>query len=274
MATPDEILSIVEHILKRVREEGCVPQQWSHTEDGQKVVQFILQVGKYNTAIGQGEGTSIGDVLDKKLLEEVRDLLRSQLSPSQPNIDWQQVSRSLLNEQIQRLTTNPLTYAEGIAYHTEQVYVPLGLVERKRPSRRQGDVRTEQGSLLYEETEITQKFEHEAFLEQVLRGDKILEVADDGLPLLGNQEQGKRRCCSRSPGGCLKILKGRSPFECRWQICRGNLCKFTQWSSGCKQLGNKWDGRKLRFSMMQFNRDKLQPYFRRLRNDEAYPIVL
>ncbi len=169
MSTPGEILPIVEHILNRVREEGCVPQQWSQTEDGQKVVQFILQVGKYNTAIGEGEGTSIGDVLDKTLLEEVRDLLRSQLSPSQPEIDWQQVSRSLLNEQIQRLTTNPLTHAEGIAYRIEQVYVPLGLVERKRQSRRQDDVLPEQGSLLYEETEITQKFGHEAFLEQVSR---------------------------------------------------------------------------------------------------------
>ncbi|MEQ9237977.1 MAG: hypothetical protein RIG66_28280 [Coleofasciculus sp. E2-BRE-01] len=30
-----------------------------------------------------------------------------------------------------RLTTNPLTSGEGISYRTEQVYVPLGLVERK-----------------------------------------------------------------------------------------------------------------------------------------------
>jgi len=45
MSTPDEILQIVEHILNHVQEEGCVPQQWSQTEEGQKVVQFILQLG-------------------------------------------------------------------------------------------------------------------------------------------------------------------------------------------------------------------------------------
>lgn len=191
MSTPDELLPIVEHILSRIREEGYDPSQCSQTEDGQKVVQFILQVGKYNTAISQGEEISIGDILDKALLEEVRDLLRSQLFPSQPDIDWQQVSRSLLNEQTQRLTTNPLTHAEGIAYRTEQVYVPLGLVERRRQSRRQGDVLPEQGSLLYEETEITQKFELEAFLEQVLRRGQSPRSGGRRIAIIGEPGAGK-----------------------------------------------------------------------------------
>lgn len=169
MADSSELLAILDHILLQIEKEGFQLQHWSQTEDGQKVIQFVIQIGKYNTNLGKGEDFSIGDGLDKHLLEEVRDLLRSQLSPPLPNIDWQQVSRSRLDEQIQRLTTNPLTHAEGITYRTEQVYVPLGLVERKRPSRRREDVLPEEGSSLYEETEITQKFEHEAFLEQVLR---------------------------------------------------------------------------------------------------------
>jgi len=97
----------------------------------------------------------------------------------------------LLNEQIQRLTTNPLTHAEGIAYRTEQVYVPLGLVERKRQSRRQGDVLPEQGSLLYEETEITQKFEHEAFLEQVLHGGQSPRSGGRRIAIIGEPGAGK-----------------------------------------------------------------------------------
>ncbi|NJN57058.1 MAG: hypothetical protein HC879_05910 [Leptolyngbyaceae cyanobacterium SL_5_9] len=92
----------------------------------------------------------------------IQEILRPTLE-----IDWQQVSRSFLGEQL-RLTTNPITVSEGISYRTEQVYVPLGLVERKRQTQQEEDVSPERGSLLYEEVEITQRFEKEQFLEQVL----------------------------------------------------------------------------------------------------------
>jgi hypothetical protein len=118
MPKPDELLAMVNQILNQVQDDSGALQTWSQTKEGQQVIQFIVQVGKYNTTVGQGQDISIGDRLDRELLEEVRDLLRSQLTPSPPDIDWQQVSRSLLNEQIQRLTTNPLTHAEGIAYRT------------------------------------------------------------------------------------------------------------------------------------------------------------
>jgi Effector-associated domain 10 len=169
MTTPDELLPLVDQILNLVGEDRSALESWGQTADGQKVIQYVVQIGKYPTNIGQGEGVSIGDCFDRALLEEVRDLLRSQLAPTRLEIDWQKASRSLLNEQIQRLTTNPLTRPEDITLQTEQVYVPLGLVERKKVSRRGEDVSPEQGSLLYEETEITQKFEQGAFLEQVLR---------------------------------------------------------------------------------------------------------
>ncbi|MBW4694687.1 MAG: NACHT domain-containing protein [Lyngbya sp. HA4199-MV5] len=190
MVAPDELLPILERILPLIERDSSVLEGWSKTEDGQKVVQFI-QIGKYNTNFGRGEDISIGDGLDKKLLEEIRDLLRSQLPPPLPKIDWQQVSRSLLDEQIQRLTTNPLTHAEGITYRTEQVYVPLGLVERKRQSRRREDVLPEHGSLLYEETEITQKFEHEAFLEQVLRQGQSPRSGGRRIAVIGEPGAGK-----------------------------------------------------------------------------------
>ena len=115
----------------------------------------------------------------------------TQLPPLLPNIDWQQVSRTRLDEQIQRLTTNPLTHAKGITYRTEQVYVPLGLVERKRQARRREDVSPEQGSLLYKETEITQKFEHEAFLEQVLRQGQSPRSGGRRIAVIGEPGAGK-----------------------------------------------------------------------------------
>ena len=192
MSTPDEeLLQLIDRILNLVGEDGAALDRWGQTADGQKVIQYVVQIGKYNTNVGEGKDIAIGDRLDRALLEDVRDLLRSQRTPSQLEIDWQQVSRSLLNEQIQRLTTNPLTHAQGIAYRTEQVNVPLGLVERKEVSRRGEDVSPEQGSLLYEETEITQKFEHGAFLEQVLRQGQSPRSGGRRIAVIGEPGAGK-----------------------------------------------------------------------------------
>jgi predicted NACHT family NTPase len=105
-------------------------------------------------------------------------------------IDWHQVSSFLLNEQ-QRLTTNPLTLGEGITYRTEQVYVPLGLVERKKQSRRREDVSPEKGSELYRETEITQTFENKQFLEQVLRDRQSPKSQGRRIAIIGEPGTGK-----------------------------------------------------------------------------------
>ena len=191
MTTSDEILPLVEHILDLVGKDGSALEHWNQTEDGQKVIQYVIQIGKYNTNLGEGKDNSIGDQLDRALLEDVRDLLRSKLNPSSLEFDWQQISQRLLNEQIQRLTSNPLTLAEGITYRTEQVYIPLGLVERKRQSRRQGDVSPERGSRLYEETEITQTFEHNAFLDQVLRQGQSPRSEGRRIAIIGEPGAGK-----------------------------------------------------------------------------------
>ncbi|MDZ8139691.1 MAG: NACHT domain-containing protein [Nostoc sp. DedQUE04] len=111
--------------------------------------------------------------------------------PSQKiGIDWHQVSSFLLNEQ-QRLTTNPLTLGEGITYRTEQVYVPLGLVERKKQSRRREDVSPEKGSELYCETEITQTFENKQFLEQVLKDRQSPKSQGRRIAIIGEPGTGK-----------------------------------------------------------------------------------
>lgn len=121
--------------------------------------------------------------------EALRAIIQELLRPTL-EIDWQQVSRSFLDEQL-RLTTNPLTAGEGISYRTEQVYVPLGLVERKRQTRRGEDVSPEQGSLLYEEVEITQRFENEQFLEQVLQQGKSPKSRGKRIAIIGEPGAGK-----------------------------------------------------------------------------------
>ena len=70
-----------------VGEDGAALDRWRQTADGQKVIQYVVQIEKYNTNVGEGKDLSIGDRLDRALLEDVRNLLRSQLTPSQLEID-------------------------------------------------------------------------------------------------------------------------------------------------------------------------------------------
>jgi energy-coupling factor transporter ATP-binding protein EcfA2 len=90
-----------------------------------------------------------------------------------------------------KLTTNPLTSTEGVALQVDDVYVPLGLVERKKQSKRQGDVSPEQGSELYKETEITKTFEHDAFLEEVLKQKNTPKSKGKRIAIIGEPGAGK-----------------------------------------------------------------------------------
>jgi HEAT repeat protein/energy-coupling factor transporter ATP-binding protein EcfA2 len=114
-------------------------------------------------------------------------------------IDWREVCREMLVER-RKLTTNPLTSTEGIALQVEDVYVPLGLVERKKQSKRQDDEKqseqqdsfdSKKGSELYKETEITQKFEHDEFLEEVLRQNNSLKGKSKRIAIIGEPGAGK-----------------------------------------------------------------------------------
>ncbi|AFY99298.1 NACHT domain-containing protein [Calothrix sp. PCC 6303] len=90
-----------------------------------------------------------------------------------------------------KLTTNPLTSTEGVALQVDDVYVPLGLIERKKTSKRQGDISPEQGSQLYKETEITKTFEHDAFLEEVLKQQNTPKSKGKRIAIIGEPGAGK-----------------------------------------------------------------------------------
>lgn len=95
----------------------------------------------------------------------------------------------MLNAQNQgRLTTNPLFAGDGVAFALDDIYVSLGLVERKQRERRSGDVSPEEGSQLYESdptSEILRTFGHQEFLEQVLRPGRSPRIAIIGEPGAG-----------------------------------------------------------------------------------------
>ena len=190
MPNPDELIAILDRILNGSRDESEIAQLRQWLKVSGTTLQFVSQDGKFNTNIGQVQGGEIhiGDRIYQVDVEALRELLEP--TTPLPNIDWQAVSQAMLEEQL-RLTTNPLTSGEGISYRTEQVYVPLGLVERKRQTRRREDVPPEQGSLLYEETEITQRFEHEQFLERVLQQGQSPKSRGKRLAIIGEPGAGK-----------------------------------------------------------------------------------
>jgi predicted NACHT family NTPase len=102
----------------------------------------------------------------------------------------------------QNLTTNPLTLSEGLNLQVKDVYVPLGLVERIRQSKQKDNVSLkqniskdnfspEQGSELYKETENTKTFEHDEFLEEVLRQKQSPKSQGKRIAIIGEPGAGK-----------------------------------------------------------------------------------
>ncbi|HAX80927.1 MAG TPA: hypothetical protein DCY88_35090 [Cyanobacteria bacterium UBA11372] len=71
------------------------------------------------------------------------------------------------------LTTNQLMRDEDEYFDIDEIHVPLALVERKKPDKRGEEILPEQGSRLYEpEYEEKQRFEHEQFLQNILKDGK------------------------------------------------------------------------------------------------------
>ena len=148
-------------------------------------------------------------LLEKHEICPEPEIARIQTAEKPLEIPWHEVSLQLLEKRLQ-LTTNPMT--ENIAYQAEQVYVPLGLVERKKKPRRRSDVLPEHGSELYgegpekgqshqksqslrdaesEEVEVTERFEHQQFLEQVLQRGQSPKSQGKRIAIIGEPGAGK-----------------------------------------------------------------------------------
>ncbi|MBU7584444.1 MAG: HEAT repeat domain-containing protein [Nostoc sp. TH1S01] len=120
----------------------------------------------------------------------------------------------------QRLTTNPLTVSEGVNLQVDDVYVPLGLEERKKQSKRQDDDFIEQGSEftsdrerkqrpkpwsdvlehaseLYRDTEIKRTFEQDEFLVEVLKQKNTPNSKGERIAIIGEPGAGKTTLLQR-----------------------------------------------------------------------------
>jgi predicted NACHT family NTPase len=95
-------------------------------------------------------------------------------------------------KQQRSVTSNLLLHDdEDSQFNREQIYVPLALVERRKPDKKEGEHSPEEGSKLYEpQYEEKQRFEHQAFLQQILeRGDG--KTKGKRIALIGEPGAGK-----------------------------------------------------------------------------------
>jgi predicted NACHT family NTPase len=107
-------------------------------------------------------------------------------------IDWLDICQEMLNNQ-RRLTSNYLLHDnEAAKFEREQIYVPLALVQRTKPDKRDNSASSpEAGTRLYEpQYEEKQRFEHEDFLTQILeRGEG--KTKGKQIALIGEPGAGK-----------------------------------------------------------------------------------
>ncbi len=106
-------------------------------------------------------------------------------TPATPQIDWLDRSHQLLTAQ-KHLTTNGLL--GDSTRNFDHIHVPLGLIERKERPKVKEEPSPEQGSQLYQtEYTETKRFEHEAFLAEVV-GNR---VAGKHIAIIGESGAGK-----------------------------------------------------------------------------------
>lgn len=106
-------------------------------------------------------------------------------------IDWRQLCQEQATER-QAVSTSSLTYGDRIQHDRADLYVPLGLVERKGREQRQDVAGAEQGSELYGvgSYEVTETYEQERFFQDVLAAGKT-KSNGRRLAIIGEPGAGK-----------------------------------------------------------------------------------
>ncbi len=124
-------------------------------------------------AIVQALGLEITEVVDPKDWNP----------PEQTSdaIDWREVCGKVLARQREEQRLRRQATERGFELN---VYVPLGLVERKQQQRRRGDVPLEEVYQLTEEV-ITKKYDNDKFLTEVIEPGKSKRIAIIGEPGAG-----------------------------------------------------------------------------------------
>ncbi|WP_375470394.1 HEAT repeat domain-containing protein [uncultured Nostoc sp.] len=118
-----------------------------------------------------------GEAVDESSFRSIIDALSlnwndiADESSSAQTINWREVCNKMLEPQ-RRTTSNFIMQDESARKDKEQIYVPLALVQRTKTDKRdKGNFSPDEGTQLYKpQYETQQRFEHEAFLSQILEG--------------------------------------------------------------------------------------------------------
>jgi len=116
---------------------------------------------------------------------------RSSESPETKSsiVDWRSVSERML-ENLKKLTTESLTAGDGIRFEFDNIFVPLGVVERQEKSKRkQEDGSPDRGSELYAE-KVT-PISHNVFFEDVLLHGNTKISQGKRIAIIGEAGAGK-----------------------------------------------------------------------------------
>jgi HEAT repeat protein/energy-coupling factor transporter ATP-binding protein EcfA2 len=163
----------------------------------------IINTGDGNiNIVFKGDGFQTGDGTYSNGAEVLRSLLES-IAPPKVKIDWQKGSRTWLDKKLE-LTTNPLT---DINDKAKDIYVPLGLLEREKKHSKQSQANTpERGAELERQgatdrststtdrepqMEITKRFEHHEFLDEVFRKEQSPKSQGKRIAIIGEPGAGK-----------------------------------------------------------------------------------
>ena len=123
-------------------------------------------------------------------------------TPKPIDINWREVCQNALAER-QRLTTNPLTTGDGLEFTFDDIYVPLGLVEKVKKEKRPGEVSPEEGSQFYQpekeyeevtrtyKEEVTRTYKNDEFFAQVLKQRQSPKSQGRRLAVTGEPGAGK-----------------------------------------------------------------------------------
>jgi hypothetical protein len=130
------------------------------------------------------------DCLEKAYLEQQNKKKLEASSHAIASPDWQKVCREMLETQKQNLRRQ----ATQMGFELN-VYVPLGLVDRKHQSRRSSDfsVPPEKGSGFFQlsEEEIIQTYDNDEFLEQVIKQGQSKKSKGKRIAIIGEPGAGK-----------------------------------------------------------------------------------
>jgi transcriptional regulator with XRE-family HTH domain len=134
-----------------------------------------------NKAVDRGYAIAITNALNLEITEVVDPKEWNPPEQTAGAINWHEVCGKVLARQREEQRLRRQATERGFELN---VYVPLGLVERKHQQRRRGDVSLEEVYQLSEEV-ITKEYDNDQFLTEVIEPGRSRRIAIIGEPGAG-----------------------------------------------------------------------------------------